>query len=679
MKKNLLSILLMFTITYSNAQAPKFVLFEHFTQASCGPCAAQNPGFTSTILVPNPDKVRHIAYHTSWPGVDPMNANNPTQVADRVTLYNVSGVPDVVMMGNRKQGSPASFSQADVDNIFGESSPIKIEVIQTDLVDSFHVDVVVKSIGVPPTGTFNLFAAVIERDITYATPPGNNGELEFPNVFRRMYPSTAGFPVTFAPQGSSFSYSFSYFKEAVWNISQIATVVFIQNAVTKEVVNCGTNFDPIINATLTPSPVAALGGSSGSTSTFNFVTGNSGSSAEDFRYVLTSNAPSDWSAFININGTDYSDSTDVNTPAGINNNVSIKVNPGASPFIATYTFLVKSISNPTAPAMSTQVYVVSGVTDVIVSNSAGKGDGTGGSAADWEQDYTTALTLAGCTTLGFTNEVVNTKCYFAGAYGGVSSIYYNVGWTFPGLTDGIVNAYSDYLSNGGNLYIAGQDIGWETWDATGSGTTVTKAFYTNYLNAGFVSDGSTAQTTMKPFTNEIYNSTGDVSLINYYGNGTNGPNFYPDILTATGIGLPIYYYDTDNTKIAGVRATDGNYKTVYIAPGIEMYGTAASKNLVMGITYQWFHGLLSSIEFDGLMKDLGNAYPNPSSNEIIIPCGDIHTSISLFDVNGRLVNTINSSSILTRINTCDLVEGVYYFSVSNINSEINKGKFVVIH
>ena len=35
------------------SQATKYVLFEHFTQASCGPCASQNPGFQDDILAKN--------------------------------------------------------------------------------------------------------------------------------------------------------------------------------------------------------------------------------------------------------------------------------------------------------------------------------------------------------------------------------------------------------------------------------------------------------------------------------------------------------------------------------------------------------------------------------------------------------------------------------------------------
>ncbi|MFI5205200.1 MAG: hypothetical protein ACHQF2_11950, partial [Flavobacteriales bacterium] len=94
MKKQLLVLTagLMASLSVVQAQAPRFVLFEHFTQASCGPCAAQNPGFESSILIPNPDIVRHIAFHTSWPGVDPMYNYNSVEIDARTTFYGVTGV-----------------------------------------------------------------------------------------------------------------------------------------------------------------------------------------------------------------------------------------------------------------------------------------------------------------------------------------------------------------------------------------------------------------------------------------------------------------------------------------------------------------------------------------------------------------------------------------------------------
>ncbi|MBK6698331.1 MAG: hypothetical protein IPG55_00200 [Saprospiraceae bacterium] len=49
---------------------PKKILFEHFTQASCGPCAAQNPGFHALIDQPiNDGKWLTLKYQVSWPGL----------------------------------------------------------------------------------------------------------------------------------------------------------------------------------------------------------------------------------------------------------------------------------------------------------------------------------------------------------------------------------------------------------------------------------------------------------------------------------------------------------------------------------------------------------------------------------------------------------------------------------
>ncbi|MFY8028346.1 MAG: Omp28-related outer membrane protein, partial [Bacteroidia bacterium] len=209
-----------------------------------------NPGFETNILNANAQTVRHIAYHTSWPGVDPMNAANPTEVADRVAYYNVSGVPDVVLQGNYKQGGPASMTQADVDAQFSMGSPIKIEVTEVDNGATRDVTVVVKTIGTAPTGTFKLYTAVVEDPIDYTTAPGSNGELHFPNVFRKMYPSTAGENVTLAPVGGAVTFNYTYNVDPTWVAANVKVVSFLQETTSKEVLNVGSVGDPVINYTL---------------------------------------------------------------------------------------------------------------------------------------------------------------------------------------------------------------------------------------------------------------------------------------------------------------------------------------------------------------------------------------------------------------------------------------------
>ena len=75
MKKFLLSALCAFSTTaFVQAQVAQMPIVEHFTQASCGPCASQNPTLYTTLGTFGSANYAKITYQTSWPGVDPMNA-----------------------------------------------------------------------------------------------------------------------------------------------------------------------------------------------------------------------------------------------------------------------------------------------------------------------------------------------------------------------------------------------------------------------------------------------------------------------------------------------------------------------------------------------------------------------------------------------------------------------------
>ncbi|MBK7174785.1 MAG: hypothetical protein IPH84_16485 [Bacteroidales bacterium] len=49
MKKLLLSFLVIIMATFTFAQTQRYVIVEEFTNASCGPCAAQNPAFQALM------------------------------------------------------------------------------------------------------------------------------------------------------------------------------------------------------------------------------------------------------------------------------------------------------------------------------------------------------------------------------------------------------------------------------------------------------------------------------------------------------------------------------------------------------------------------------------------------------------------------------------------------------
>lgn len=584
MKKLLLIIAAVFTAGSGMAQlAKKYVLIEQFTQASCGPCASENPTFKAEILDPNQGKIHHIAYHTSWPGTDPMYSHNTSQSAAMVDYYDVTGVPTFVTLGE-KVGVP---TQSKIDEEQSEGSPIMVKVFQNFDATNINVEVRVITVGTMPTGTYVLKAAIIEHPMTYATPPGSNGEKYFPNVFRRMLPNTTGSAYTPAAKGDSVVFNYSYPKSSAWDLDSIKTVAYVQNTSTKEVINAGSNLDapsPITNAYLSLTSSALASGAPAGTTTFNAVAFNKGTADETFKLKLLSDAPADWSATFTLDGVTYSDSAVIMIPADSNYSVGITVTPGATGSVGNYKLTMKSEDFDNTLTMIKTVSVISNVTDLIVSNEG---------ARDWESKYERGLAFAGNATYGALGLNQFYEALSNNYLAGIKNFYYNVGWTFPSLPDSLVQALQTHLNNGGNLFISGQDIAWENLDpnaaAAGYGSPAAKAFFTNYLEAGYVADGTSTNKPLNPFTGDyVFNNVGSSSIFPYHGTGT----MYPDQITALGNSEPVFYYTSTPTKIAGIRnfnpATGA--KIVYLAVGIEMLTDTNVQKKIIAAAYEWFNG-----------------------------------------------------------------------------------------
>jgi len=222
-------------------QSQRLVLFEEFTQASCGPCAQQNPTFDG-LLNSNAAKCTSVKYHTSWPGVDPMNAQNPEDVSTRVAYYNVTGVPDAQMdgmtpTGTSYAGAPANVTQTMINNEYAVPSPFDLFINQqlSPNSDSIYVSVLGKATSAV-SGALVFQCAVIEKHIHFNTAPGSNGEKDFYNVMKEMLPSALGtnLPTSFQP-GDYFLLQFAWKLANVYDNTQLSVVGFIQDASTKTV------------------------------------------------------------------------------------------------------------------------------------------------------------------------------------------------------------------------------------------------------------------------------------------------------------------------------------------------------------------------------------------------------------------------------------------------------------
>ena len=570
----LFTLLLGCAVSFTSfGQAKKNVIFEHFTNASCGPCASQNPVFQDNILNQNFGRIHHIAYHTSWPGTDPMNAYNPTEVQARVTYYGVTGVPNMRMQGNKYNGSPAGVTQEMVDNVASESSPIRIKVKETTIGTNRDVVVTIYTVGVEPTGVLKLRVAVVEREINYVTAPGSNGEKYFPNVFRKMLPNTTGDTYSPAATGDSVIFNYSYALDlANWDTSRIYSIAYVQNNSGKEVLNSGSALD--LEWELVSQDTLFKKGTIGNTTNFSTQLSNLADLSENYRIKFFSSEPVNWSSSFEYNSVNYTDSVDINMNPKTSLDIDISVQPGATPAIGEYFFSIQSLDNPEFAPQVLRFYVISGITDLIVNGSGGWGDGV---QYDFEQEYRDALSYAGNTSYAATSARIMVKGFDANTLTDVNNIYANISWTFPSLADDEAISLENFMDNGGNLFISGQDIGWDIMSGDGYGTATTQSFYTNYLHASYISDGSTSNNLLTANSSDgIFGGVANSSIAGVYGAGNEF--MYPDQVSPVGIGQAIFYYNSNPSVISGIRANNGTYKMVYLAVCVQMLDDNNVKN-----------------------------------------------------------------------------------------------------
>jgi hypothetical protein len=241
MRAAILFILALFMLqaTETTAQVQKRVLVEHFTQASCPPCAAQNPAFND-MLFDNWEKLVTIKYQTSWPGFDPMNEQNPGEVQSRVDYYGVTGVPNVIMGGTLDAGTAGQATVSQIDNIHAEMTPIEMDMshsISADL-DSMFITAVIKNVSAEEFNPGNTVAhiAIIEQELIFPEPPGSTDEADFYNVMRKMLPNANGTSIGAIAAGDSTVLEFAVaLPDYIYDYSQLGAIGFVQNNSSQEV------------------------------------------------------------------------------------------------------------------------------------------------------------------------------------------------------------------------------------------------------------------------------------------------------------------------------------------------------------------------------------------------------------------------------------------------------------
>jgi len=268
--KNLL-LLLPFTFlilndSQLNAQVNRLVVVEEFTNASCPPCAAQNPAFNA-LLDQNLHQVIPIKYQTSFPGYDPYNRQNPGEISNRTAYYAINGVPGAVIdgvtpnadygggLGNWDSwyaGAPGGFTQQALDFAASQETFIEILIDVEYQQDFSKADVYVTvvnhdSIGI--SGDLRLHLLLLEEENIWAFPPGTTNERDFTHVMRKMYPGVQGTSISSIEAGDTLNFSFeAEIPEYIYALDEMSFVAFLQNHSSKKVFNGAISEKAIIDS-----------------------------------------------------------------------------------------------------------------------------------------------------------------------------------------------------------------------------------------------------------------------------------------------------------------------------------------------------------------------------------------------------------------------------------------------
>jgi subtilisin family serine protease len=158
-------------------------------------------------------------------------------------------------------------------------------------------------------------------------------------------------------------------------------------------------------------------------------------------------------------------------------------------------------------------------------------------------------------------------------------------WAFPSLDSMDRAALRTYLDNGGNLYLSGQDIGWDLADPTGEQYSADAvSFYQDYLHASYGGDHSGVTSILGTASDPIGDGLSFSILQPYI-----STNQYYDYFSPIGGATTVLDYSGFSSGKAGIKYS-GAYKTFYTGFGFEAITSLIARDTVMDRTIKWFMG-----------------------------------------------------------------------------------------
>lgn len=229
-------IALFLTIPADAAQR-QCVLVEGFTNAGCVPCATYNPGIRAVLTAMTRDTCIKISYHVWWPGTDPFYNWNTAEANARVGYYGVNAVPDIfVDYVLQPDPSATTTLRSNIRARYLTPSPCTISISAVPAAtNTFHFMASVTAEQDMSGANYRLYVMLVNDLITYGSPPGTNGETQFPEPFRDAYPNAnPGQPFAIGA-GQVYSMDGYLNRDASWDLSNCTVIAFVQNSTNREI------------------------------------------------------------------------------------------------------------------------------------------------------------------------------------------------------------------------------------------------------------------------------------------------------------------------------------------------------------------------------------------------------------------------------------------------------------
>jgi len=361
---------------------------------------------------------------------------------------------------------------------------------------------------------------------------------------------------------------------------------------------------------------------------------NTSALTDSFRVTLVKDMPPFWQATICEGPVCYEPDYTVHTfilGPGESTNLDFAITAAFDEGKGTSIATVESLSNPAVVETNRFSIITSGLEVLNV-------DADGG--AGYETYFTSAIASTGRThatwTRGVMGVLTGTDLASFGA------VVWSVGTNGQGLNDADRSNLMEYVQNGGNLFLTGQNLARDFCDP-GSPlySASSHAWFQDLLGVDFLTDNAVAGLVVGVPGDPV--SDGMILTING-GDGADN-NSSPDEIVTLGNGATSLTYNTGQD--AAVRGVFDEGRTFFAAFGFEGLYSASQRNSVMASVLDWITSRVSSVgnEIQPLLVHRPYVVPNPFNPQTSVKfevggIQAVNSEVVIYDLRGREIRNL---------------------------------------